>query len=283
MTMEPTEIDAMIGRLIDREGGFVDHPSDAGGATKFGITLATLRQWRGKPVTADDVRQLDKIEATAIYRSRFVEHRQLRLQEWPYRRLAEVTLDASIMFSDGPGLAVRWVQEAINARGGKIKADGWAGRQTWAAMVLIDERALVAHVVAARCRRHAEVVASRPGQVVFLVGWINRATAWLMGGEPAERLVPRMPEPEPPAEPDSPSKWPIGVRRWVVRRIRERHGDPEYWTGLHVGPQRECNAVCALDITKAERWVSQEAAEAAIIAYDRRMVEQGFEAVETPA
>ena len=32
----------IIDQTIKREGGFVDHPDDPGGATNMGVTLATL-------------------------------------------------------------------------------------------------------------------------------------------------------------------------------------------------------------------------------------------------
>jgi len=35
--------------LIEREGGFSNHPADKGGPTKYGITQQTLSEWRGVP------------------------------------------------------------------------------------------------------------------------------------------------------------------------------------------------------------------------------------------
>ena len=42
-------IHALIDRLIAREGGYVDHPADRGGATHWGITTAVARAngWQG--------------------------------------------------------------------------------------------------------------------------------------------------------------------------------------------------------------------------------------------
>jgi lysozyme family protein len=216
----------MINRLIEREGGFVDHKDDRGGATKYGITHETLTAWRGSTVSTDDVRKLDLIEARAIYRDRYFENPRMRLSEWPYRLLAEVTLDASVMFSDGPNLAVRWVQQAINAwgKGGKLKVDGWAGPATRDAMALCNERDLVTFVVAERVEYHARVVASRPAQVVFLVGWIRRETAWLMPGKTQEEDAPLVPS-QPPYQP-MPEPGPDMV---VFSRVRD--GVKVYWTG----------------------------------------------------
>jgi|GEM_PF-4548155 len=50
----------LIDRLIDREGGFVDHPADRGGPTKYGITLRTLSKWRGYPCSREDVEAMPR-------------------------------------------------------------------------------------------------------------------------------------------------------------------------------------------------------------------------------
>ena len=39
--------EACLAHVLQSEGGYVDHPSDPGGATNMGITIATLRTRRG--------------------------------------------------------------------------------------------------------------------------------------------------------------------------------------------------------------------------------------------
>ena len=38
-----SNVDALIDELIEREGGYVNHPADKGGPTRFGITEAVAR------------------------------------------------------------------------------------------------------------------------------------------------------------------------------------------------------------------------------------------------
>jgi lysozyme family protein len=38
-----TDLDELINALIEREGGYVNHPADRGGPTRYGITEAVAR------------------------------------------------------------------------------------------------------------------------------------------------------------------------------------------------------------------------------------------------
>ena len=53
------------------EGGYSDHPSDPGGATKYGVTRATLARVRGRAVSKAEVRALTRAEAGEIYRREY--------------------------------------------------------------------------------------------------------------------------------------------------------------------------------------------------------------------
>ncbi|MGB7270880.1 MAG: glycosyl hydrolase 108 family protein, partial [Albidovulum sp.] len=72
--------------IVAREGGYVNDPDDPGGATKYGVTLATLRRLGldlnrdGRTNTAD-VKALTRAKAAEI----FVEHyyRRPHLDELP--------------------------------------------------------------------------------------------------------------------------------------------------------------------------------------------------------
>lgn len=69
--MASSSWDAAIRALLASEGGYVNHPDDPGGPTKWGITLADARRyWKGG-ASADDVRQMPESAARRIYRERY--------------------------------------------------------------------------------------------------------------------------------------------------------------------------------------------------------------------
>jgi lysozyme family protein len=60
-----------IRRVLASEGGYVSHPSDPGGPTNFGVTIADYRRYVKPDATAADVRAMKVEEARAIYRSKY--------------------------------------------------------------------------------------------------------------------------------------------------------------------------------------------------------------------
>src|SRR5215213_7345945 len=60
-----------IRRLLASEGGYVNHPSDPGGPTNFGITLGDYRKYVKADATAADVRAMRVEEAQVIYREKY--------------------------------------------------------------------------------------------------------------------------------------------------------------------------------------------------------------------
>jgi lysozyme family protein len=103
--------EAEIARVIEREGGgvYTNRPSDRGGPTRWGVTLATLEHVLGRPCTADDVRRLTATDAIQIYREEFV----LRpgFDRIPDPLLREQVIDFGVV--SGPARAVRWLQRVM--------------------------------------------------------------------------------------------------------------------------------------------------------------------------
>ena len=57
-----------VALIMRHEGGYVDHPSDPGGCTKYGITLGTFRRMVKPHADCNDVKAMDAETAEDIYR-----------------------------------------------------------------------------------------------------------------------------------------------------------------------------------------------------------------------
>ncbi|MGJ5029042.1 glycoside hydrolase family 108 protein [Bradyrhizobium sp. HKCCYLS2038] len=69
--MAASTYDEALRRLLLHEGGYTNHPSDPGGPTNYGITIADYRRYVQPNATAADVRAMTLDEAKAIYRRRY--------------------------------------------------------------------------------------------------------------------------------------------------------------------------------------------------------------------
>jgi lysozyme family protein len=161
-------VETLIDEVIAREGGFVDHPQDRGGATHFGITKGTLSRWRGRVVTTADVRHLDVGEARDIYRAMYVAQPGFTDLPEPLRlQLVDFGVHS------GPAQAVRALQRVLG-----LPVDGVLGPQTRAALAQADMATVTRRVWQERVRFLVHLVAMRPTtSTPFIDGWLNRCFA----------------------------------------------------------------------------------------------------------
>ena len=106
--------------VLASEGGYVNHPRDPGKATNMGITIATLRAWRGTKVTNKDVQNLTQAEALAIYKAQYWD--TVRADLLPLG-LDYLTFDYAV--NSGPARAIKDLQRTVGA-----DADGVIGQKT---------------------------------------------------------------------------------------------------------------------------------------------------------
>ncbi len=69
--MTAQNYDESLRRLLVHEGGYTNHPSDPGGPTNFGITIADYRKYQKPGATAADVKAMTLAEAKTIYAARY--------------------------------------------------------------------------------------------------------------------------------------------------------------------------------------------------------------------
>lgn len=174
--------------IVAREGGYVNDPDDPGGATKYGVTLATMRRLGldlsgdGR-ITETDVRRLTREQARDI----FVEHyfRRPGISGLPEQ------LQASVfdMYVNAGGNAIRVLQRLLNDMGETLQVDGALGPQTLAAAHRAAEAAPshIADAYAIARRNYYYAIAdARPASRKFARrrdgakgGWITRAEEFM--------------------------------------------------------------------------------------------------------
>lgn len=175
--------------IVGREGGFVDHPDDPGGATNFGVTIGTLRRLGldldgSGSIDARDVRRLTIDDAVEI----FVEHYHRHPGIWRLPEPLQPTLfDMQV---NAGGNAGRLLQRVlVDAGFGPLVVDGVIGpgtaeaaRRAHDAMgdLLID-----AYGIARRDYYYA-IADRRPALRTFAMrrdgakgGWIRRAEEFI--------------------------------------------------------------------------------------------------------
>lgn len=105
-----------INRVLEHEGGFVDHPDDPGGATNFGITERTARSFG----YTGDMRELPLEVAVDIYKRLYWD--TISADEMPFAVAFQV-FDGAV--NHGISRSVMWLQEIVSAT-----PDGVVGPQT---------------------------------------------------------------------------------------------------------------------------------------------------------
>lgn len=118
--------------IIDREGGYVNDPDDPGGATKYGVTVHTMRRLGldldgDGQVDAADVQRLSREQAVSIFLEHYYE--RPRIGELP-RVLRASVFD---MYVNAGAHAVRILQRLLGQMGHTVSVDGVLGPQTTAA------------------------------------------------------------------------------------------------------------------------------------------------------
>ena len=142
------DVDELIDELIEREGGYVHHPADRGGPTRFGITEAVARAhgYGGARST------LPREEAAAIYRRLYWLRPKFDQVADRAPRVAAELFDTGANM--GPAVAATFLQRALTAlnRGG--------------------ETVMLRALEALQGERYLRLAEKRPANEAFLYGWL---------------------------------------------------------------------------------------------------------------
>ena len=171
----------IIDGILDREGDeYTNRPNDRGGPTKWGITIATLSEWLGRPATIAEVQNLARTTAWAIYHANYIT--RPRFNDILNPLVRELAIDTGV--NHGQRQAAKWLQKvAINSFGAAIVADGVIGPKTLAVVNAAPGRRLFYLYLRKRIAGYADIVQNDPRQLENLEGWNDRAASFI------ERLV----------------------------------------------------------------------------------------------
>ena len=173
------DVESLIDEVIGREGGYSNHPSDTGGATRWGVTEAVARAhgYRG------DMRAYPRDDAVEVYR-------RIYWLRPGFDRIAEHAPAVAAELFDtgvnmGPEVAAGFLQRALNAlnRGASdyadIAVDRRVGPTTVAALQAFlarrgagGETVLLKAIEALQGERYLRLAEQRPANEAFLYGWL---------------------------------------------------------------------------------------------------------------
>ncbi len=155
----------LMPHILRWEGGFVNDPVDAGGATMKGVTLATFRRFYGANATIAQLRAVTDAQWLHIFKVGYWD--KCRADEITSQSVADAIVDWA--YNSGPATAAKHVQAILG-----VTVDGAIGPKTIAAINAAEPRALFDKIQASRGAFFDAIVRRNPSQRTFLKGWKNR-------------------------------------------------------------------------------------------------------------
>ncbi len=173
-------IRTIINDVIEKEGGFVNHPADKGGATNYGITAMSYAEYfkfHVDAVTIDMIKAIVPPVAEKIYYALyFVRPNVVSLPEI----IQPIMVDMAV--NHGCRGAVKILQKALVSDGYSFSPpDGIIGEKTIDAAgqaVAQLGQVFVSTLVNCRIDYYNKIIANDPSQAAFKNGWIARAESF---------------------------------------------------------------------------------------------------------
>jgi lysozyme family protein len=162
------------GKLLRLEGGYVNHPLDKGGPTKYGVILSVWQEHGHDKdgdgdIDADDIKLLSEADAKYIAKKIF----------WDYFQ-ADFILNESVAefivdwgYNSGRKTVAKIVQRLVN-----VVDDGIVGPQTLTAINCANQEKLFEKLKIERTVFLNNIIKRRPDQIVFYKGWMNRVNSF---------------------------------------------------------------------------------------------------------
>jgi lysozyme family protein len=176
--------DMAIRKILEHEGGYVNHPSDPGGATNKGITIATFRSFIKRDGTIADLKALTTQQAVNVYKAQYWD--AVRADDLPSGVDYSV---ADFAVNSGPSRAAEYLQAALG-----VTQDGAIGPKTLAAAQAANAKPLIKQINADRLAFMKRIQGGKLWKT-FGRGWQRRVDAVR---STSLALVDSAPAPSPP-------------------------------------------------------------------------------------
>ena len=166
--------DLFLPMLLRFEGGYVDNPSDPGGETNKGVTMATFRQCShellGVDPTSQNLQSLTDAQAGIIYSALYWDKMcgdDIQLQD-----LANIACD---FYVNAGTHATILLQRILNGMGAQVVEDGSIGPASIQALNAVNQTEVYRQYKQGRISYYQSLGQRFPQ---FLQGWLNRVNAF---------------------------------------------------------------------------------------------------------
>lgn len=153
--------DKSLVKLLQHEGGYVNHPADPGGRTNLGVTQDVWEDWIDRAVSEDEMKALTPNKVSPLYRELYWD--RIKADKLP-SGVDYCVFDAAV--NSGASRAAKWLQTTVGA-----VADGVIGEQTLKQVLLTNPQMLIDKYSANR------------------LAFLQRLTTWPTFGKGWERRV----------------------------------------------------------------------------------------------
>jgi len=128
-----TNFEKSLAELLKHEGGFVNHPSDPGGATNLGVTQSVWEDWIDRSVNEENMKALTPTKVAPLYRELYWD--RVKGDKLP-SGVDYCVFDAAV--NSGVSRAAKWLQTTVAA-----VPDGAIGEQTLKLVLLTNPQMLI--------------------------------------------------------------------------------------------------------------------------------------------